>query len=273
MLQGLMMQMPLLISSLIEHADRHHGEPRSCRAGSKATSIATTYRELHRRAGRWPTHSPARHRARRPRRQRSAWNGYRHMELYFAVSGAGSGAAHDQPAPASGADRLDRRPCRGPGAVLRPDVPAAGRGDRAALHDGEALGAMTDRAHMPAEQRQARNLLCYEELIERPNPIDSPGPSSTRTPRRRSATRRARPATRRACCTAIARRSCTRSPSRLPDALTCSARDVILPVVPMFHVNAWGLPYVAPHGGLQAGLSRPATWTASRCTSCSRPRR
>ncbi|MBM3409962.1 MAG: AMP-binding protein, partial [Betaproteobacteria bacterium] len=32
----------------------------------------------------------------------------------------------------------------------------------------------------------------------------------------------------------------------LPDAMAASARDVILPVVPMFHVNAWGIPYVAP---------------------------
>ncbi|MGZ5155706.1 MAG: AMP-binding protein, partial [Caldimonas sp.] len=31
----------------------------------------------------------------------------------------------------------------------------------------------------------------------------------------------------------------------LPDSLSCSARDTILPVVPMFHVNAWGLPYAA----------------------------
>jgi fatty-acyl-CoA synthase len=31
----------------------------------------------------------------------------------------------------------------------------------------------------------------------------------------------------------------------LPDSLNCSQRDTILPVVPMFHVNAWGLPYVA----------------------------
>jgi len=31
----------------------------------------------------------------------------------------------------------------------------------------------------------------------------------------------------------------------LPDSLNCSARDTILPVVPMFHVNAWGLPYAA----------------------------
>ena len=32
----------------------------------------------------------------------------------------------------------------------------------------------------------------------------------------------------------------------LPDAMAGSARDCILPVVPMFHVNAWGIPYVAP---------------------------
>src|SRR5262249_40226168 len=35
----------------------------------------------------------------------------------------------------------------------------------------------------------------------------------------------------------------------LPDALNLSARDSLLPVVPMFHVNAWGLPYAAPMGG------------------------
>jgi fatty-acyl-CoA synthase len=37
--------------------------------------------------------------------------------------------------------------------------------------------------------------------------------------------------------------------SALPDALNISARDVILPVVPMFHVNAWGLPYACALSG------------------------
>jgi fatty-acyl-CoA synthase len=35
----------------------------------------------------------------------------------------------------------------------------------------------------------------------------------------------------------------------LPDVFNCSARSVILPVVPMFHVNAWGVPYIAPLNG------------------------
>ena len=45
--------------------------------------------------------------------------------------------------------------------------------------------------------------------------------------------------------------------SALPDALNLSARDVILPVVPMFHVNAWGLPYVAPMVGAKIVFPGP----------------
>ena len=44
----------------------------------------------------------------------------------------------------------------------------------------------------------------------------------------------------------------------LPDSLNCSARDAILPVVPMFHVNAWGLPYIACMVG--AKLVYPGPW-------------
>ena len=40
----------------------------------------------------------------------------------------------------------------------------------------------------------------------------------------------------------------------LPDALSCSALDVVMPVVPMFHVNAWGLPYAAPLNGAKLVL-------------------
>jgi 3-(methylthio)propionyl---CoA ligase len=35
----------------------------------------------------------------------------------------------------------------------------------------------------------------------------------------------------------------------LPDALNVSARDVVLPVVPMFHANAWSLPYACAMAG------------------------
>ena len=44
----------------------------------------------------------------------------------------------------------------------------------------------------------------------------------------------------------------------LPDSLSLSARDCILPVVPMFHVNAWGLPYAAAMTGAKLVFPGPA---------------
>jgi len=49
----------------------------------------------------------------------------------------------------------------------------------------------------------------------------------------------------------------------LPDCFNCGARDVILPVVPMFHVNAWGIPYLAPLNGCKLVLPGPGLDAAS----------
>ena len=116
--------------------------------------------------------------------------------------------------------------------------------------------AMTDRAHMPASTT-IPNLLCYEELLAAQSTIIA-GRGSTKTRRRRSATRRGRPATRKACSTATVRRCCTRSPLALPDTLNFSGKDVILPVVPMFHVNAWGIPYAGRMVGAKLVFPGPA---------------
>ena len=42
-----------------------------------------------------------------------------------------------------------------------------------------------------------------------------------------------------------------------PDALNLSARDVVMPVVPMFHVNAWGVPYITAMVGAKLVLPGP----------------
>ena len=44
----------------------------------------------------------------------------------------------------------------------------------------------------------------------------------------------------------------------LPDVMSLSARDAVLPVVPMFHVNAWGIPYSAPLTGTKLVFPGPA---------------
>ena len=192
-----------------------------------------------------------------------AWNGFRHFEIYYAVAGSGA-VIHtinprlfpDQIAYiANHAEDKDR--------VLRPDVRAAGREARAAAEGAKGC-PMTDRAHMPTSTK----LLCYEELIARAT--SSSGRRSTSAPPR-------------ACYTS----GTTGNPkgalyshrstmlhayaAALPDALSLSAREVMLPVVPMFHVNAWGLPYTCAMAG-RSWCSRARTSTARACTSCSRPR-
>jgi fatty-acyl-CoA synthase len=43
----------------------------------------------------------------------------------------------------------------------------------------------------------------------------------------------------------------------LPDQLGVGARDTVLPVVPMFHANAWGMPYIAAFAGAKLVLPGP----------------
>ena len=49
----------------------------------------------------------------------------------------------------------------------------------------------------------------------------------------------------------------------LPDVIDVSARDVTMPVVPMFHVNAWGFPYFTPMMGAKLVLPGPLADGAS----------
>ena len=102
---------------------------------------------------------------------------------------------------------------------------------------------MTDRAHMPA-QTKVPNLLCYEELVEAqddrydwPQFDENTASSLCYTSGTTGNPKGVLYSHRSTILHAYA--------AALPDALNASARDVILPVVPMFHVNAWGLPYVA----------------------------
>ena len=56
-----------------------------------------------------------------------------------------------------------------------------------------------------------------------------------------------------------------------PNMMGIAARDVVMPVVPMFHANCWGLAHSVPMAGAQARASRRARWTAPPSSSCSRP--
>ena len=130
-LMGQMMSQPLLISSIIKHADRYFGKNEIVSRRVEGDIHRYTYRDCHTaRAASWPMRWPASGVKMGDRVATLAWNGYRHLEAYYAVSGSGAVLHTHQSAPVPGADRLHRQSCRRPVPVLRPDLPAAGRGDR-----------------------------------------------------------------------------------------------------------------------------------------------
>jgi len=240
---GLMQQHPLLISSLLVHAERHHGQQEVVSRRVEGDIHRTTYRALAARARRLAKALLALGVGEGDRVATLAWNGYRHMELYYAVSGAGA-VVHT----------LNPR--------LHPDqvVWIAGHAEDSVLCFDltflplvEAVAAklttvkhfvlMADASHMPAAS-QIPNLRCYEDLVAAQDdayawPVFDENRASslcytsgtTGNPKGVLYSHRS------TVLHAMA--------GALPDALNCSSRDVILPVVPMFHVNAWGLPYVA----------------------------
>ena len=87
-----------------------------------------------------------------------------------------------------------------------------------------------------------------------PSPWPS-SPTSTRTPGPRPSTRRARPVCPRASTSAIASSCCTPSPRWPPSPRPLRGGfhrdDVYMPLTPMFHVHAWGIPYVATMLGVK----------------------
>ena len=210
MLRGMMMDRPLLVSSVIDFAAEVYPDvqvvSQTVEGGIHRYGYAQAAR-AHRPAGQRA--GGARRQARRPGRDaglerlpplRALLRHRRHRR----------GLPHHQSAAVPRADHLHRQPCRGHGAVLRRDLPAAGGEGRPRAQVHQDLRADDGpRAHAGQRQDERPALLrraCWPKC--RP---PSRGPSSTRTPPARSATRRAPPASPRACSIPTARCCCTPS--------------------------------------------------------------
>jgi 3-(methylthio)propionyl---CoA ligase len=87
---GQMMSMPLLISNLIEHADRHHGQAEIVSRRVEGDIHRTNYSQIHARSKRLANVLAGLGVKHGQMVATLAWNGYRHMELYFGVSGTGA---------------------------------------------------------------------------------------------------------------------------------------------------------------------------------------
>ena len=254
-MNGQMMQQPLLISSLIVHAERHHAEQEVVSRRVEGDIHRTTYQEIASRSRKVAKALASLGVQMGQRVATLAWNGYRHMELYYGVSG--SGAVLHTTNPRLHPDQILYIADHAEDQVLFFDMTflplvqaVAGR-----TKTVKYWVAMTDRAHMPAPEQASKipNLLCYEDLIGAENdhytwPSFDENTASglcytsgtTGNPKGVLYSHRS---------TLLHTMA-----AALPDCLGAGAADTILPVVPMFHVNSWGIVYLAPMTGAKLVL-------------------
>jgi fatty-acyl-CoA synthase len=240
---GLMQEQSFLISDLIRHADRHHGSTEIVSKTVEGSMHRYTYRDAHKRARQLAKALQALGVKMNDRVATLAWNGYRHFEIYYAVAGIGS-IIHTIN-PRLFPDQITYIANHAEDSYIFFDITFAPLIEKLApgLKTVKGFVAMTDRAHMPKEK--IPNLLCYEELLagqddrlEWPTFDERSAACLCYTSGTTGNPKGALYSHRSTIFHAYA--------AALPDALNLSARDTILPVVPMFHVNAWGLPYSCP---------------------------
>ncbi|SAK78703.1 long-chain-fatty-acid--CoA ligase [Caballeronia catudaia] len=245
-LYGQMMEVPLLASSLLSHASRHFGDNEIVSRRIEGDIHRYTWRDCEKRAKQLAQALTALGVEQGERIGTLAWNGYRHLECYYGVSGMGAvchtinprlfpdqiafiidhaddayvffdmtfGPLVEIVAPqcpnVKGWIALGDAPCIEEH-LSNPSVPLMSYETLIAAHDGNYDWPMLD-------ERQA-SFLCYTS-------------GTTGNPKGALYSHRS---------TVLHAYG-----AALPDAMGASSSDAILPVVPMFHVNAWGIPHAAP---------------------------
>lgn len=240
-LLGQMMSMPLLISSLIQHAARHAGDTEIVSKRCEGDLHRSTWAEVELRSRQLAQAFGRLGLSAGERVGTLAWNGHRHLEIYYGTSG--SGLVCHTINPRLFPEQIAWIANDAQDSALCFDLTFLPLVEKIAPQLGTVRHfiLMTDRAHMPAET-SIPNLLCFDDLVAAEDghytwPLLDEDTASTicytsgTTGHPKGAVYSHRSTVLHAFGAA------------LPDAMACTRRDVILPVVPMFHVNAWGLPY------------------------------
>ena len=253
---GLMQDQPLLISSLIEFADRHHGDAEIVSRRVEGDLHRTTWRQIAARSRQVANALETEDLLFSDRIATLAWNGYRHLELYYGVSG--SGRVLHTVNPRLHPDQIAWIVNHAEDQILCFDLSFLPLVQAVHARCGTVRKwiALCDADKLPADTG-IPNLVSYEawmshqsDVYDWPtfdeNSASSMCYTSGTTGNPKAALYSHRSTTLHAYAAA------------LPDVMGVSARDSVLPVVPMFHVNAWGIPYTAALVGCKLVFPGPA---------------
>ncbi len=253
-MKGLIMDGALTITSIMRHAEKQHANQQILSVTADDPAHRYTYADAFRRSRAAGKALMSLGLSPFDRVATLAWNDHRHLELYYAISCAGF-VCHTIN-PRLFAEQIEYIVNHAEDRVLCLDpmfVPLIeGMLDR--IGCVEHFVILTDAAHMP--ETTLPGAVCYETLIE-------PGSDGFRWPELDE----------KAASSLCYTSGTTGNPkgvlyshrgnvlhsyaAALPDTMGLSARDVVLPVVPMFHANAWGLNYAVPMVGARFVLPGP----------------
>jgi fatty-acyl-CoA synthase len=253
-MQGLMQHGALTVDKIIDHAAQWHGGREVVTRSVEGPIVRTTYNAIHDRAKRVSNALLALGIKPGDRVGTLAWNTARHMEAWYGIMGIGAVCHTLNPRlfpeqiawiANHGGDRLIFTDL-----TFMPII----AGILQHLPAVEHVVLLADRDHMPADFKPAgeaphfKGLICYEDLVEQFGADCAWGGFDETTAAG-------------LCYTS----GTTGDPKGVmyshrsnflhtlitlqPDVMGLSQKDVILPVVPMFHANAWGVAFSAPGTG------------------------
>jgi fatty-acyl-CoA synthase len=243
---GLMQNWPLTVDRLLVHANDWHGHREIVSRSVEGPIVRTTYSQLHDRARRVSNALLALGVQPGDRIATLAWNTGRHMEAWYGIMGIGA-VCHTLN-PRLFAEQLCYIINHAGDRIIFTDLTFAPvlNEHRARMPSVEHFVVLTDRAHMA--QAGLPGALCFEDLVDQYAPDATWGGFDENT-----------------ACGLCYTSGTTGNPKGVlyshrsnflhtlvtlqADLMAFSSLDVILPVVPMFHANAWGIAFSAPAVG------------------------
>ncbi|MBL4837976.1 MAG: long-chain fatty acid--CoA ligase [Kordiimonadaceae bacterium] len=251
---GQMQDWPLLVSRFLEHANVNHPNSEIVSQLPEGGEFRYNYRGLSERAKKCAQALTRLGAGSGDRVATMAWNSHRHMEIWFGASGMG--AVTHTVNPRLFPEQLVYIINHAEDKILMLDISFVPLIEKIAsqLKTVEKYVILVGKDHMP--DTSLEGALCYEELIEAESG-DYSWPSFDEN----------------TACSLCYTSGTTGNPKGVlyshrsnflhtlvalsGDTLGVGARTTIMPVVPMFHANAWGIPYAAAGAGAKLVLNGP----------------